>query len=227
MHFKKMLKLLLIVTLFTAPVATLAETVWLRDVLYVNIRTGPSNNNRILKTITSGTRMEVLEKPDGADFYRVRTEDGLEGWIPSQYLVTEPTGDIRAEMVQAEKDQLQSQYEALEEKYNSLLNDKGDVRGELETLRTNNEQLTSELNRIKAVSGDALNMDVQLQQISEENAIINTELDVLKAENQSLREYNDNILLLAGGGLTVFGIILGFILPHLTGNNKRRKDGWS
>lgn len=226
MHFTKMLKLLLIVTLFTAPVATLAETVWLRDVLYVNIRTGPSNNNRILKSITSGTRMEVLEKPAGSDFYRVRTEAGLEGWIPAQYLVSEPTGDIRAEMLQAEKDQLQSQYEELEEKYTTLLNDKGDVRGELETLRTNNEQLTTELNRIKAVSSDALNMDIQLQQISEENAIINTELDVLKAENQSLREYNDNILLLAGGGLVVGGIFLGFILPLLTGN-KRRKDSWS
>jgi SH3 domain protein len=94
-----MLKLLLIFTLFTAPIATLAETVWLRDVLYVNIRTGPSNNNRILQTITSGTRMEVLEKPEDVDFYRVRTEDGLEGWIPSQYLVTEPTGNLRAEML--------------------------------------------------------------------------------------------------------------------------------
>jgi SH3 domain protein len=226
MHFNKMLKLLLIVTLFTAPIATLAETVWLRDVLYVNIRTGPSNNNRILQTITSGTRMEVLEKPEDVDFYRVRTEDGLEGWIPSQYLVTEPTGNLRAEMLQAEKDQLQSQYNALEEKYKALLNDKGDVKGELETLRSDNERLTTELNRIKAVSGDALNMDSQLQKVTEENAIINTELDVLKAENQSLREYNDNIILLTGGGLMVGGIFLGFILPLLTGN-KRRKDGWS
>jgi len=226
MHFNKMLKLLLIVTLFTAPIATLAETVWLRDVLYVNIRTGPSNNNRILQTITSGTRMEVLEKPEDVDFYRVRTEDGLEGWIPSQYLVTEPTGNLRAEMLQAEKDQLQSQYNALEEKYKALLNDKGDVKGELETLRSDNKRLTTELNRIKAVSGDALNMDSQLQKVTEENAIINTELDVLKAENQSLREYNDNIILLTGGGLMVGGIFLGFILPLLTGN-KRRKDGWS
>jgi SH3 domain protein len=106
------------------------------------------------------------------------------------------------------------------------LNDKGDVKGELETLRSDNERLTTELNRIKAVSGDALNMDSQLQKVTEENAIINTELDVLKAENQSLREYNDNIILLTGGGLMVGGIFLGFILPLLTGN-KRRKDGWS
>lgn len=226
MHFSKMLKLLLIATLLSAPVATLAETVWLRDVLYVNIRTGPSNANRILKSVTSGTRMEVLEKPEGVDFYRVRTENGLEGWIPSQYLVTEPTGAIRAAQIQAEKDQLQSQYDALDAKYKTLLNDKGDVKGELENLRTSNEELTTELNRIKTISANALTMDTQLQKISEENAAINTELDVLKAENQSLREYNDNMILLSGGGLMLLGIFLGVVLPHLAGN-KRRKDGWS
>ena len=54
-----------------------AETVWLSDMLWVNVRTGPTDNNRVLKTIKSGTRMEVLEKAEDGDYYHVRTENGL------------------------------------------------------------------------------------------------------------------------------------------------------
>lgn len=226
MTFRRVSKLLLVLTLLSSgPIIAYAETVWLSDVLWVNVRTGPSGEYRSLKTVKSGTRMEILEKPEEGDYYRVRTEAGLEGWIPKRYLMTEPTGLIQANNLNAEKQQLQQQFEALDQKYKDLLADKGDVNGELETLRTNNAELTKELNRIKAISENAINLDVQYQELAEQNARIKNELDVLNAENTSLKEYNDSQMLSIGGVLIVIGIILGVVLPRLTG--KRRKEGWS
>ena len=49
-------------------------------------------------------------------------------------------------------------------------------------------------------------------------------LDVLKAENTSLKEYNDTQMLYVGGILIIIGIMLGAVLPRLTG--RKRKDGW-
>lgn len=227
MHFRSVLKLFLAFTIVAAPVATLAETMWLSDVLWVNVRTGPSDNNRIIKIIKSGTRMEVLEKPADSNYYRIRTETGIEGWIPHRYLLDEPTGSLKVELITAEKQQLQTQFDQLQEKYTTLLNDKGDVNGELETLRADNESLSQELNRIKAVSGDAINLDERYQALAEENAAIKNQLDVMQAENQSLREFNDNKLLYAGGALIFVGIFLGVILPRLTGKQRRGKDGWA
>jgi SH3 domain protein len=226
MTFHRVSKLLLALTLLASgPIIAYAETAWLNDVLWVNVRTGPSGEYRSLKTIKSGTRMEILEKPEDSDYYRVRTEAGLEGWIPKRYLVDEPTGSIRAINLAAEKQQLQAQFETLDNKYKALLADKGDVTGELESLRTNNASLTKELNRIKAISGNAINLDVQYQELAEETARVKNELDVMKAENSSLKEYNDSKMLYVGGLLIVIGLILGAVLPRLTG--KRRKDGWS
>ncbi len=226
MSFRSVLKLFLIlVTLAGGPISAYAETMWLSDMLWVNIRTGPSDSNRILKVVKSGTRMEILEKPDGSDYYRVRTDAGLEGWIPHRYLSAEPTGAIQAKNMEAEKQQLQTQFDQLQTKYTNLLADKGDVNGELETLRSSNAELSSELNRIKTISGDAIDLDSQYQTLAEENARIKNELDVLKAENKSLKEFNDNKILYTGGALILLGIFLGFILPRLTG--KRRKEGWS
>jgi len=226
MSFRLLSKLLLALTIATAaPISAFAETMWLTDMLWVNVRTGPTDNNRILKTVKSGTRMEILEKPEDGTYYRIRTEKGLEGWIPLRYLSKEPTGFIQAANLQAEKLQLQQKLDELDNKYKNLLADKGDVKGEIETLRTDNAQLSKELNRIKAISGDAMNLDTQYQELAEQHARTKNDLDVAKAENQSLKEYNDSKMLYAGGLLIIIGIIAGFVLPRLTG--KRRKDGWS
>ena len=220
-------QLLLCFSLFaTAPISAYAETVWLTDVLWVNVRTGPSGEYRSLKTIKSGTRMEVLETSENGDYYRIRTDAGLEGWVPKRYTESEPTGKIRAANVEAEKKQLQQRYEALDKKYKNLLADKGDVNGELETLRENNAKLNEELNRIKAVSENAINLDSEYQGLAEENARIKNQLDVLTAENRSLSEFNDSQMLYIGAILIVLGIVLGFILPRIT-SGKRRRDGWS
>lgn len=217
--------LLTLCTLGGLSATGLAQTVWLSDVLFVNVRTGPSSEFRSLKAIKSGTRMEVLEESTDTNFIRVRTENGLEGWVPKRYTLAEPTGSILAANLQAEKDQLQQQFTALDQKYKALLADKGDVTGELESLRTNNASLTKELNRIKAISENAINLDSQYQELAEEHARTKSDFDVLVAENRSLKEYNDSQMLYIGGLLIVGGILLGVVLPRLTA--RRRKDGWS
>lgn len=211
--------------IFSTSIPALAETVWLSDELWVNVRTGPGGEYRSLKTINSGTRMDILEENEEEGYIRVRTENGLEGWLPKRYTQADPTGYIQAENLQAEKEQLQQQLDTLDQKYTDLLADKGDVNGELESLRTNNAELTKELNRIEAVSENAINLDSQYQELAEEHARVKNELDVLKAENASLREHNDNQMLYAGGLLIFVGIVLGVIMPRLS--SRRRKDGWA
>lgn len=226
MRSPKLLSLCLLLACYVlSPTVAMAETRWLSDVLWVNVRTGPGNDYRSLKTIKSGTRMEVLETAESGDYIRVRTENGLEGWVPARYTSEEPTGDILAANLAAEKAQLQQQNEELDAKYKALLADKGDVSGEIEQLRTSNAELTKELNRIKAISENAINLDVQYQDLAEDHARIKNELDILKAENRTLKEYNDNQVLIAGGAMVIVGIFLGVILPRLTG--RRRKDGWA
>lgn len=226
MSFHQVSKLLLVLTLgIAAPMTALAETVWLSDVLRVNVRTGPSNDFQSLKTVASGTRMEVLETSESGDYYRVRTETGLEGWVPKRYTLNEPTGTIQAANAIAEKEQIQQQLDALQKKYTNLLADKGDVNGELETLRSDNASLNSELNRISAISENAINLDAQYQELLEQNARIKNELDVLNAQNTTLKEYNDTQMLALGSVLVILGIILGVVLPRL--NGRRRKEGWS
>ena len=59
-----------------------AETVYIRDTIYVPLRGGQSSEHRILhKGIASGTALELLEVNDDTGFSQVRTASGMQGWI--------------------------------------------------------------------------------------------------------------------------------------------------
>ena len=75
-----------------------ADTVYIRDTLYVPLRGGQSTEHRILhRGLRSGTELERLETSEDTGYTRVRTPDGLEGWLQTQYLVEEPIASTRLE----------------------------------------------------------------------------------------------------------------------------------
>ena len=79
---------LLIVLMLTA-VAASAQTRYVSDELTITLRTGPSTQNQILRNLTSGAAVEVLQELPDEGYTRVRTTDGTEGWVISRYLQTE------------------------------------------------------------------------------------------------------------------------------------------
>ena len=203
--------------------AALSDTRWLIDELYVNIRTGAGDQFRILKTIPSGTRMETLSDTAENGYLHVRTEEGIEGWIPERYLQDEPTAEILIANVQAERNELQRQLEELDTKYKDLLADKGDVNGELETLRSENQRLSTELQNIKQISDNAIQLDQHNQELAQENAGLKNDLDLVQSKLSNLQESRDSRMLMAGGGLILVGTILGLLLPRM---RSKRRDSW-
>ncbi|HJY42228.1 MAG TPA: TIGR04211 family SH3 domain-containing protein, partial [Steroidobacteraceae bacterium] len=85
-----MLGLLLVASSFICVPAP-AATVYVSDQLTVPLRRGPSNSHKILHAgLPSGTALEVLGEDTAAGFTQVRTANGTEGWVPTQFLSNEP-----------------------------------------------------------------------------------------------------------------------------------------
>jgi hypothetical protein len=55
------------------------------DGLGVVLRTAPRADARVPRGLLDGARVTILERPDG-EWAHVRAENGLEGWMPVQYL---------------------------------------------------------------------------------------------------------------------------------------------
>jgi uncharacterized protein YgiM (DUF1202 family) len=63
------------------------------SVLYIsvpraNFREGPDVKAKILSVLTRGTKLTVLEK--SAQWYRVRLDDGKEGWVAESVTSAKP-----------------------------------------------------------------------------------------------------------------------------------------
>ena len=128
-----------------------ARTVWVDDQLYLPLRSGAGNQYRIVQNaMPSGTALEVLET--SGEYTRVRTPQGREGWVRSQYLSNEP---IAADLLEDTRNELENAQQRLRE-LNEQLEQVTEERNRLERQENNlsgrAEELQQELTRIKNVA---------------------------------------------------------------------------
>ena len=86
----------LIAFLFTflfIPDMAAAETLYVSDQLIITLRRGKSSSHKILTTLKTGAPLEVLEKAEGDEYVKVRTSDGIEGYVLLEFIVTK-TGAV-------------------------------------------------------------------------------------------------------------------------------------
>jgi SH3 domain protein len=211
-----------IVTLFILLLSTAAvgETRYVNDELIINLRTGQGNTYRILRTLPSGTPLEILEENE--QYIYVRTRDGIEGWVGSQYLVNTPIA--RDRLVQAEKrlSQLQAEKQQLQQALSELKQEKGSVEKEQRTLSAETENLSQELERLRKVAARPFELDRENSELKQHLRSLQNEINQLTSDNSRLQDSSQRDWFLTGGGVLFGGILLGLILPML---RRKKKSG--
>jgi uncharacterized protein YgiM (DUF1202 family) len=128
-----------------APGALQAAPAWVKGEVRLNLRTGPSNEYRIIGEVHTGDRLDVLEL--GSGWTRIRSGD-QEGWIPEGYLQDTPTPGVLLEEHQAKTAELRAQVESLgteaaklKQENTSFGERDGQQRSEIATLTRENLEL--------------------------------------------------------------------------------------
>ena len=125
-----------------------AESVYISDVLRVGVRTLPNSNEAPVAVVTSGTELQVLERQDG--YLRVKTPDGVEGWIADAYATTEVPARMRLERAQKERDALQGEVDKLRSNNSSDAAQAQQLREQLATLQEENAKLQAASTELSA-----------------------------------------------------------------------------
>jgi SH3 domain protein len=110
---KKLLATLLGTTIFISAGTVIAETGYVSDTLRVGVRPAPDSHAAPTGVIKTGMRLKVLESRNG--YVRVKTEEGLEGWVKDTYIVKEPPAMITLLALQQQHGTLESKLKILEE----------------------------------------------------------------------------------------------------------------
>ncbi len=204
-----------------------ADTVYVRDTIYVPLRGGQSTEHRILhRGLRSGTALERLQTNDESGYTLVKSEGGVEGWIQSQYLVEVP---IARDLLKKTEDRLLE----LEASHQKKLLQQQDIetrRVELsdsnEALQSKNDTLADELANLTQLAANVIAIDDENQQLRQEHDDLIGQMDALSVANQELQDSSDQQWFLRGAGTILMGLLVGFWLSRRI-YHKRGGGGWT
>lgn len=186
------------------------KTAYITDNFFVPIRSGPGNSFRIIKhNISTGTQLELLPDDNPKDpWSKVRLSNGKEGFIRSQYITTKPIARTQLAELSAAVKQLTSDKRALTDENTALNQHQAELQSLLDHAQNEGSSTSQELERIRRVSSDALQLHSRHQALLERVEVMKTEIDVLQAENGRLLRKEKELWVLLGAGLVLFGVLL-------------------
>jgi len=220
--------------IITTSVSVYADTQYVSDNLIITMRTGTGDEYKIIRTLKTGTPVEVIEETD--QYYKVETEDGEEGWVLKRYITAETPKTIIISRLKDDIIKLKDSIEkvnrergAIKKELQSADSSHKDVVRELEeSLKKKNDQtsnITKELqemtNKYNKLAEDSDNVVVivgERDMLNEENARLSADRNNLLRENERLSRRNNIFWFLAGGGVFFTGWIIGKI--------SRKKKGY-
>lgn len=201
----------------------LAEVRYISDELRVPLRAGPSSEHRILHWgLPSGMALEVLSEDEEAGFTEVRTEAGMTGWLPRQYLVGEPIAAARLEEANAEIERLSALLEGGESAVAKELAHVREIEELNIELQRRNEALQAEFAEFKSVFESEINVHAENQRLADENAGLHGEVDDLADAAARLQANVERQWMLIGAGLVLLGFLIGFAVK-----SRPRRSAWS
>lgn len=202
-----------------------AETVkYIRDQVYVPVRSGPSIQHRILRNAESGTRLTIVVPADASGYAQVRTEDGLAGWIEEQYLMDQPIARERLGKAEAELERLRQQNQQLRQELQAARAAQNDSERAVGELKNAGAKRDEELQHVKRVSGNAIALDSENRRLRGQVDGLGSQLKVVSAEQEKLQAENRSQAFMQGAYAVTIGVVIALVVPRLW--PRRRRSEW-
>ncbi len=213
---KTVKKLALFVVGFMLPVLLMAaeEIQYVSDQLVITLRSGQGAQYQILKTLPSGTKLIVLENTE-TGYTRVETEDGVEGWVRTQYLTPEPIAKQKLTATEKKLARISGQNAKLKAELAELRKKTAELEAERTELLNKHKASSAELARLSEVAAKPILLDQQNRELKQQNIALEKDLELLRQENQVLKDRSQREWFIAGALVLFGGIILGLLAPKI------------
>jgi len=177
---------------------------WVSDSLNTYVRSGPTDGYRIVGTLVSGEKVELLRTQ--GDYSQVRSESGSTVWITSRDLQSVPGQAERLPQLEQKVADLTAELKGIDDAW------KARVQGMQETLDTR-KKLIDELQAARSA------LDAELT--STRSQLRDAQAQLGNEQQQALMRY-----MAYGGSIAGAGLLLGLILPTMLRVRRKRNDQW-
>jgi len=201
----------------------MAETRYVSDRLEIQMRAGKGTQFRILRSLPSGTPLEVLEVDKENGYSRVREPGGVEGWVLNHLLMSGPSARDRLARAEKKLARLELENAKLKTSLAELRKAKGSTDKQRSTLEKENRKLSQELERIRRTASSALAIDAENRELKSRIVAYERQTQSLQQENESLKDRTARDWFMVGAGVILLGMIIGLIIPRI---RWRKKSSW-
>lgn len=195
-----------------------AKTVYVTDNMTFNVKVDDDTNSALLTTVTSGTPLTLLSKKRSSEYAKVRLANGQTGFILNSYLIPQPASKWYLEQANQELTKLKQEHSKTEQELATIK--KRGANAITESLTQERDKLAAELNQLRLISADAVAVRKQRDILQEDFIRVNREYEQLKLEKKTLETNANQDWFMYGGLLSLFGVLLGYILPKLSWRKK-------
>ncbi len=205
------------ITLSLISVPGIAADKYVSDVIYIPVRSDKNPQSAILQQgVASGTKLNFIREETGSDnslWSLVTTPEGTEGWVRSQNVTDKPTAALQlAALSSSSRDQITLQTENVQ------------LKEQLAKIQQEHQQLLTDTEDMRQAATTAFNLEEEHQRMLKDNQLLQTHADVLKAENEKLKNTDRFNHWIFGGGLVLGGVFLSFVLQAF--GRRKRKSEW-
>ena len=200
------------------------QTRYIHDQLYVPVRSGETTGHRIIKLLNSGTALTVIKENADKKWSFVRTNKGIEGWMQTQYLTSSPVSKDLLKVANASLARLKQENGNLKKQLSEIKTQDGNNQRQLASLSKNNAQISKELENIKAISANAVQINRDNNRLLEENQMLINKVEILTTDNQRLVDDQESDAFMNGAFAVLIGVMITLIVPRLW---PRKSTDWA
>ena len=185
-----------------------ATTFYVSDTtLEANLRSGTSQENRIIGMLRPGTKLTLTGEQDG--WAEVTLEDGRTGWILRRYLSERPPWRETAEQLQKENEQLRTQLTKVRTEHQQIIQKSAELQRQLDSQQGEFQSVQKEYEDLKKSSTTYLNLKMAYENLQNEARQSKAKLDELEKAHGKLRTSRAIRWFLSGAGVFIVGLFLG------------------
>ncbi|MDG4812895.1 TIGR04211 family SH3 domain-containing protein [Hydrogenovibrio sp. 3SP14C1] len=199
-------------------------THYVTDSIEIPFRSQPGYKYKILRMLKSGTKVTILEVNDDGWarlIYNYKGDD-IEGWMPSSVLQSQPIAKVEVQKQDRKIAKIEKELNQLNLEKNTLQSRFNDTAKELKEVKQDNFELNKQLEEIKAISGNAIQLNNENKQMVQQIEKLNNENAIMKEQIDQAKDVVQRQWFLTGGGVLLLGLLLGrfFRIPN-------RKNKWN
>lgn len=187
---------------------------YIADDIPITLRRGPGTQYRILKSLSGGAGIEILE--EGDPYFKVRAADGTEGYVLKQYVTQQEPHAVIAARLQRQQAALRKQVDTLTERNQELEGRQSETHATLQQTEAELKKVREQYESLREGAQNVTETMAERDRLLEESRQQAQKIADLEKENNYL--WRNNILrwFFAGAGVLFFGWLLGRRPPRRT-----------